>query len=187
MNTTIYVLSDTQVPMELRTKYTLQKLPDFDLYILVRQSDTDSYGHWSGLETKESMDTILQDNFMPYRMSKKQILDYVQVEIMKQGGRAVAESRCVLETSDGKCCGFSLCLTDEARNNMVKVKHVGFVKCMLDTFVEDSLREEFKGHEYGFWIHVQSLHDQKENWDANNTLSEKGVKRYNEILAEYED
>ncbi len=169
--------------MGLRVKYTLQKLPDFDLYILVRQSDSKSYGHWSGLETKESMNIILEKDFEPYRLSKKEILDYVQVEIMKQGGRAIDDRICVLQTKDGKRCAFRLCLCDEARNELTKRNNTGFVGNMTDSMVEAILRPEFKGHGKEFWRDVQNLHDNPSYWDSNNTLSEMGVKRYNEILS----
>lgn len=183
MNPAVYVLKDTQVSMELRTKYTLQKLPDFNLYILVRQSSDTSFGHWSGLETKENMDVIIQDNFEPYRMSKKEILDYVQVEILKQGGRASDGSNCLIESSDGKRCGYSLCLTDAARERMKKGElRSGVVSQMTASQVEDSLRPEFHGHSNTFWLNVQLFHDGPEYWSYNNTLTEKGVAAYNTIL-----
>lgn len=48
---------------KLKTKYYVQKLPDFDRYILVRE---DGDGHWSGLLTLEQLQTELNRSFMPY-------------------------------------------------------------------------------------------------------------------------
>lgn len=51
------------IDSSLKTKYYVQKLPDFDRYILVNQTGD---GHWSGLCTKEQLEIELNRSFMPY-------------------------------------------------------------------------------------------------------------------------
>lgn len=118
-------------------------------------------------------------------MTKQEILDYVQVKILEQGGRATNGTLCMLEL-DGKFCAYSLCITDKAREYMKLHYGLGSIRPIRESFVEDSLRDEFKGHSKSFWIDVQGLHDESSNWDdIRHLLSDEGVKRYNAILRYY--
>lgn len=184
MSAQIYVLRDTQVPMALRSRYILQKLPDFDIYILVRK-DGDFYGNWSGLQTKEKIDKTIEEDFELYCHTKQEILDYVQRRILEQGGRATNGRTCQLEI-DGKFCAFSLCLSDKGRNFLMSHHGSGVVGGIPNDVIEDNLRPEFRGHSKSFWRDVQNFHDVPTHWDHRNILTDEGVLFYNRILLSHE-
>lgn len=113
--------------------------------------------------------------------TRREILDYVQAKIVEQGGRAVEADGCSLETSDGKRCGFSLCLTDSGREFIQMKNKAGYVPLINSDDIERSLMPEFRGHTKAFWRAVQVFHDSPDNWDSRNLLTEKGVDFYNNI------
>ena len=115
--------------------------------------------------------------------TRREILDYVQAQVVEQGGRAIEYGNCSLETSDGKRCGFSLCLSDEGRAYVKAKRQGGIVSLLTEKEIEDSLAPEFRGHPKAFWFLVQKFHDMSIYWDSRNLLSEEGVDFYNNIDA----
>lgn len=132
--------------------------------------------------------------------TKLEIICYV-VGMVALNGRAVNETAggCELETSDGRRCFVSLCLTDQGRERIVLLGDgtgglKGFHSDQPDDFVNgDYLRPEFRGHSFEFWRELQLVHDnwdgnantwqpsEKHFWNDNYALSELGRNRLKEI------
>lgn len=181
-----YILSAyTFLSEDERTQYFVQKLPDFDKYILVR---ADGEGHWNGLISYGEMKALLNRDFKLYLSSTKKILDFVLDKIKEQGGRALFDGGCRLQIPSGKRCGFSLCITDKAREELIERNSNGYVGNFIDEEIEDMVLPEFKGKTRSFWQRVQMLHDTSINWNADGvTLSTTGQEVYNKMLQDSDD
>lgn len=137
------------------------------------------------------LDSAQKKNYKCYSIAhsclmktRREILDYVQAQVVEQGGRAIdQEGNCSLETPSGKRCGFSLCLSEEGRAYVKAKRQGGIVSLLTEKEIEDSLAPEFRGHPKEFWFLVQKFHDMSIYWDSRNLLSEEGVDFYNNIDA----
>ena len=136
--------------------------------------------------------------------TKKEILDET-VEYYKTHKRA---STC--STINGGCyyfingdmCALGRCFTEEVieeirpldvtasnvvLDNGFKI-HSGI--CPGNPVQQDMLKEEYRGHDDVFWVHLQGLHDDGTYWssyDDPSLLSKSGKKRLQYLLDEFED
>lgn len=85
---------------------------------------------------------------------------------------------CKYLTSENKMCAVGRCLTEEG------LKEWGDYSSYFTLDMIDSLKEEYKVDDYGFWSDLQKLHDTNSNWDENG-LSEDGKSFVNWLLETY--
>jgi hypothetical protein len=115
-------------------------------------------------------------------MTKQQIVNGIFKKIINQGGRALCNQTrdCVLETSDGKRCAFSLCLKSSVRKKMIKDGSLGIVnRSLINIYgdIDNMLLKKYHGHSYNFWSNLQSFHDRSSCWvGADLTEYGKSVK-----------
>lgn len=90
------------------------------------------------------------------------------------------DTECRYFGPNGKRCAFSRCCleTDEVINFLAQEENIAADKVLEDAKKKgiEILKEEYRGHEYGFWTQLQCFHDKASNWDENG-LTEKGVER----------
>lgn len=124
---------------------------------------------------------------------------------VKENGRATDErgEKCLYRTKDKNMCLVGRCFTDEmiqAQDEAIanhvstvenevpyKIEGIDFSfkhavnettnRVMLETY----LKEEYRGHDIGFWCELQRLHDRTDFWDGRE-LSEKGRVELSRIL-----
>lgn len=124
--------------------------------------------------------------------TKHEIIDIVakSYNIDKRAERCFPLRTCMYLTNDDKKCAVGMFLTDEAlkksakclgdaRSLDVHLKARGFES------LDSAFIKEVRGHEVGFWVDLQSLHDDNNFWNAEG-LSEYGVDYVHELKRRYD-
>ena len=116
------------------------------------------------------------------QVDKKEIVDTV-VDHIKNNGRSVNEkNQCLYyNEKDGNKCAVGMFLEnpEEIQENYCEQS----VEAIYDfDELDNCLKDEYQNHGLDFWKQVQYLHDDNENWDDNNNLTNDGVEKYNKIL-----
>jgi hypothetical protein len=106
--------------------------------------------------------------------TKKEIYQDVVNLVQLQGGRAMDDGFCSYEASDGKICGHSMALTDEAREKLLNLRLRGSVASnVIEELGDTCHKPEYRGHSIVFWMRVQEFHDLHKYWNELE-LSEEG-------------
>lgn len=90
--------------------------------------------------------------------------------------------RCVYLTRDGKKCAVGRCTRDGAE---IRISFLNVADWIDDGgSLENQLLPEYRGHDVAFWLGVQRLHDEAENWTETG-LSCEGEKTVFRMLEYY--
>lgn len=90
-----------------------------------------------------------------------------------------AEGSCMYNTEDEKQCAVGRCLTDEAigKFGTVRADVFGLLKAAKKegyTFLDEILKEEYRGFNIDFWFQLQRLHDIELYWQKGTGLTKEG-------------
>lgn len=118
-------------------------------------------------------------------MKHSEILDFIVSYIGENGRGKAVGGYCEYLTKEGKRCAHSICIDDTFLVN--NAHSFGNAENVIDDFGDDIHKPEFRGKSIDFWLSVQILHDDDFNWNENNTLSEQGITRLNELKLFYTD
>jgi hypothetical protein len=114
--------------------------------------------------------------------TKKEIFQDVVNLVQSQGGRAIEDKYCTYKTKDGKICGHSMALTDEARDTIVeKGQRYDGAEDTIELLGGDTCHKlEYRGYTPYFWAQLQEFHDSERYWNGSE-LSKEGK----ELIEEY--
>ena len=92
--------------------------------------------------------------------------------------RSMASEACAYKAGENKCA-VGRCLSNRSKlfSGVYNTQPVS----LIGIDIELELKPEYRGHSRTFWGDVQSLHDQRSNWDENG-LSDKGKKMVEALL-----
>jgi hypothetical protein len=94
--------------------------------------------------------------------SKKQVLDHVRVNLLKQGVKSSADGRCVYRSVDGYKCAIGHCIPDDLYDPKMDADPDGLEVGDLRTQFPTVFAAVFGDIEIGFLIDLQRVHDCKE-------------------------
>lgn len=119
------------------------------------------------------------------QLSKLEILnETIQFYGEDNNRRAIEESSCLYNTSDGRHCAVGRCFLKRIKSLGINFKqNSGVTPDMIDDF-EKKLLAKYRGHSDKFWLNLQMLHDDDGVWDEKG-LTERGerkVKEFKEIF-----
>lgn len=118
------------------------------------------------------------------RLTKIQIIDET-VEYYSKNSRAIVDGSCQYLTDYGTMCAHSRCLTDEGRKKVLHRDNTGAAFETIEELGDDIHKEEYRGHDGGFWDEIQHIHDGQHNW-VKNELSITGKGYVNSLKKRYE-
>jgi len=107
------------------------------------------------------------------RLTKHQIIDET-VDFYTNNPRAIIANGygCTYVTEIGLLCAHSRCLIEEYRTQAL-----GYASDVIDSFGDSVHQDPYRGHDAEFWLHIQGLHDNPDNWektDTGNTITDTG-------------
>lgn len=92
---------------------------------------------------------------------------------------------CVYNGLNGEHCAFAIFVKDKYKPNLDAYEGFGASQ-VIDNLGFDIIKDEYKIENSDFWDDIQSFHDNKNYWE-DNSLTEKGIKYYNELISKYRD
>lgn len=120
-------------------------------------------------------------------MTQKEII-VETIEYYSKNQRAYINGECQYLSHEGNKCAFARCCTDEAvkeLNQKCEGKNIMAISKYFNNNIESFLKDEYKGHDLNFWVHVQRLHDSDIFWGAEgvgNKLTDKGEQYLKDIF-----
>lgn len=118
-------------------------------------------------------------------MTKIEIIDYVVNHFSTHPRAVMLDKGCSYLTEDGRRCAHSICLTDEALDNLKDEELDSSAASHIIARYGDIIhKEEMRGHDYLFWNAVQSLHDFSLNWE-DQELSKIGRNNVDLLKEQY--
>ena len=77
---------------------------------------------------------------------------------------------CLYNGPNGEACAFARCVLPEHRKKLEEGKGC---QNILNSYGDDILKEQYRGHHPGFWVNIQALHDFESHCE-NGKLSQIG-------------
>ena len=91
---------------------------------------------------------------------------------------------CMYNSPNGNHCAFARCVS----NPSVLMGYEGkSIFGLSENNVELFLKDEYKGHNIGFWFDIQGLHDYNPNWNLieGKGLSDEGEQKFKKLIEKY--
>jgi len=96
--------------------------------------------------------------------------------------RATSGGGCYYYDSDtGNKCAVGMCMLDDATAIDMEQNYSGevhglewYLNDRRNQYLDDVLKEEYRGHDIDFWVLVQTLHDSNNCW-TDDGLSDVGI------------
>jgi hypothetical protein len=102
--------------------------------------------------------------------------------------RAYLHGMCTYYNEHRNMCAVGRCLIDpEGFQKRATATDFGSIAILVNDFsinLEESLKDEYKGHSLEFWEDLQSLHDYSNHWDSNG-ITEEGITYVEDLKSKY--
>lgn len=113
--------------------------------------------------------------------TKLEILKETAEAYSDPNNRAIYDNECMYLTDDGKKCAIGRCCEAPKQNwvGSVNYLYANPLEALIpsrEMSIETCLKDEYKGHEVGFWSDLQHLHDENEFFNKKG-FSEKGMQQ----------